>query len=219
MNTAPKQEHTLSPPKILYSFRRCPYAIRARMALQYAKIYPEIIEVNLKDKAPSFLHAAPKGTVPALILDNGTLIDESMDIINYALQQHDPDQWHPKNMQPSLTLIHLNDTHFKQAVDCCKYATRYTTQQYLQAQQKCIQILTQWDALLTKQPFFHGNHFGLADLALLPFIRQCLHLKLYQTHPLLPALRAWLQHNTTSKLFLSVMLPTTKKKISTDEKH
>jgi len=78
---------------ILYSFRRCPYAIRARMAINYAGVPVVLREVFLADKPPSMLAASSKGTVPVLVLPDGNVIDESVDIMHWALRQHDPDSW------------------------------------------------------------------------------------------------------------------------------
>ena len=78
---------------VLYSFRRCPYAIRARLALRYAGISYELKEVALRDKPAEMLALSPKGTVPVLHLHDGRVLDQSLDIMRWALVQHDPDGW------------------------------------------------------------------------------------------------------------------------------
>ncbi|OEH45913.1 hypothetical protein lpari_03101 [Legionella parisiensis] len=107
---------------ILYTFRRCPYAIRARMALTYSKIQVEQCEVGLKNKPQEMLLASPKGTVPVLILENGLVIDESIDIMVWALTQFDPDNWLSIGEKEKWhELIRLNDLKFKPILDNYKY--------------------------------------------------------------------------------------------------
>src|SRR5437868_3280183 len=101
-------------PPILYTFRRCPYAIRARMALAYAKISTIQKEISLKNKPPELLAVSPKGTVPVLILENGSVIEESLDIMLWALGRSDPENWLDRAVKTkSLELIHYNDHSFK----------------------------------------------------------------------------------------------------------
>ena len=114
---------------VLYSFRRCPYAIRARMAICYAGVPVELREILLKNKPPGMLAASPKGTVPVLVLPDGRVLDESCDVMRWALAIHDPDNW----MDPALSreasrLIAENDGSFKTHLDHYKYADRYPEQ-------------------------------------------------------------------------------------------
>ena len=83
------------PLPILYSFRRCPYAMRARLALQVSAQAVQIREIALKNKPAEMLRASPKGTVPVLVLADGTLLEESLDIMRWALERHDPEAWLP----------------------------------------------------------------------------------------------------------------------------
>ncbi|MBC7609640.1 MAG: glutathione S-transferase N-terminal domain-containing protein, partial [Polaromonas sp.] len=107
---------------VLYSFRRCPYAMRARLALAVSGVDYELREVSLKSKPPELLAASPKGTVPVLVLPNGQIIDESLDIMRWALAQNDPDGWlDVGSLDDMLTLITGNDGGFKHALDRYKY--------------------------------------------------------------------------------------------------
>lgn len=109
---------------ILYSFRRCPYAIRARMAIIYASIPVEIREVELKNKPEDMLAISPKGTVPVLEITNGAVIEESLDIMRWALAQHDLEHWLRFSNEAG-RLIKWNDGDFKYYLDRYKYADRF----------------------------------------------------------------------------------------------
>ena len=114
---------------ILYSFRRCPYAIRARMALHYAGVQVELREILLRDKPASMLAASTKGTVPVLILPEGTVLDESYDVMRWALEQYDPDGWWSDSLGTKISeLIQGNDGKFKIHLDHYKYFDRYPEQ-------------------------------------------------------------------------------------------
>lgn len=194
---------------ILYSFRRCPYAMRARMALRYAGIEVEIREVDLKNKPSHMLEVSPKGTVPVMIFKNGKVIDESLDIMYWALKQNDPDHWlsadeHERSITQNLIL--KNDTEFKMWLNKYKYADRHPEQTEQYYQQQAEQFLQKLEALLSQHTFLIGEQLGLADIALLPFIRQFAHVDRewfdtsgYQN------LRRWLDNLTGSDLFIRIM--------------
>ncbi|MEY4210086.1 MAG: hypothetical protein RLZ92_465, partial [Pseudomonadota bacterium] len=111
---------------IFYSFRRCPYAMRARLAIASSGVMVELREIELKHKPDAMLIASPKGTVPVLVLEDGLVIDESFDIMRWALQQNDPNNWLSSlNADEIKQLIAFNDGEFKQALDRYKYADRY----------------------------------------------------------------------------------------------
>ena len=113
---------------LLYTFRRCPYAIRARMAVYSAAIPIQLEEVSLKNKPQAMLELSSKGTVPVLV-DGNDVIDESLDIMLWALKQNDPDNWYvslaQKELSNSLKLISDNDGEFKTWLDRYKYADRH----------------------------------------------------------------------------------------------
>jgi glutathione S-transferase len=159
----------------LYSFRRCPYAIRARMAIKHCGIAVELREVVLSDKPAEMLATSPKGTVPVLILPDGTVIDESYDIMCWSLAINDPDNWLPDNeilRQKMDDLIETNDGPFKEYLDKYKYAARfpeYSAEDYRQQAEGQLQIL---ENLLGESSFLLGDHMTMADIAIFPFIRQ-----------------------------------------------
>lgn len=194
---------------ILYSFRRCPYAIRARMALYYAGIPVEIREVDLKNKPTHMLEMSPKGTVPVMILTDGTIIEESLDIMYWALTDNDPDHWLPTDKDELLKtqrLILKNDTEFKMWLDKYKYADRHPeqTEQYYREQAE--QFLQQLDALLNQHKFLICDQLSLTDVALFPFVRQFAFVnRTWFDQSRYQKLRSWLDGLLSSELFLEVM--------------
>ena len=161
------------PDHILYSFRRCPYAIRARLAIRSSGTRVELREVVLRDKPPSMLQASAKGTVPVLLRGDGEVIDESLDIMHWALRRHDPEGW--LEVMPSgddnSALIAACDGPFKQALDRYKYADRQPLQGdvYRREAEPFIGTLEQ---RLQKHRYLGGPRPGFADMAILPFVRQ-----------------------------------------------
>jgi glutathione S-transferase len=193
---------------VLYSYRRCPYAMRARMALAQARIDCSVEDISLKDKPKAFLDVAPKGCVPVLYFADGTIIDESLDIMLYALNQNDPDHWLPLSdrMDETLALIAQNDGAFKKALDVCKYAIRHTQDAYDEAKMYLEKTLIDWNHLIAKQGYFHGAHLGLADIALLPFIRQAMMIEPDVTaHLAIEPLRQWADARIQSDIFQLIM--------------
>jgi len=195
---------------ILYSFRRCPYAMRARLAIAISGISVEHREVVLKDKPQAMLDVSPKGTVPVLITPTGQVIDESIDIMYWALEQSDPMHWligAPVQQAITTALIIQNDQPFKHFLDRYKYADRYpdNTERYYRQQAEITldaleQKLTQNGCLLT-------DHITLADMALLPFIRQFAFVdKAWFDSAPYPKIQAWLNQFLTSALFESIMV-------------
>jgi glutathione S-transferase len=158
---------------ILYSFRRCPYAMRARMALAVSAQAVEHREILLRDKPAEMLAASPKGTVPVLVLPNGQVIDESLDVMLWALHRHDPQHWlRPEqgNMNDMLTLIAQCDGPFKQALDAYKYARTPEAQEPPRA--LATDFMVQLEIRLNANVFLFGTRLALADAAVMPFVRQ-----------------------------------------------
>jgi len=190
---------------ILYSFRRCPYAMRARFALIYAGIQLEHREIVLKSKPQAMLDISPKATVPVLQLGHHQVIDESLDIMLWSLQQHDPQAW-LRHQEEALTLIETNDNDFKPWLDKYKYADRFPEypQDFYRSQaefflQKLEQQLCQFTFLFGKQP-------TLADFAIFPFIRQFVFVnKAWFDKAPYPKLQTWLNFHLESPLFEKVM--------------
>jgi len=216
---------------VLYSFRRCPYAIRARMALHYAGIELEHREILLKDKPPAMLSASAKGTVPVLVLDHA-VIDESIDVMHWALAQHDPHGWLAQSLQHEL--IQENDSSFKYNLDRYKYFERYPEQSQQTYLSRCMVFLEKLESSLVeangvgarsvearsveekefavkstgdKSRFFLLNpSVSVLDIAIFPFIRQLAFVDKIMFDGLeLPKLHVWLDAFLNSPLFLSIM--------------
>lgn len=158
---------------ILYSFRRCPYAMRARMALILASKQCELREILLKNKPDHMLEISPKGTVPVLQLPDKVL-DESLDIISWATVSHLDNVHIFSKTEETLymELVHLFDTKFKHHLDRYKYSSRYGADPR-EHQEECKIILENLDAKINPSPWVFGPQVSLLDISILPFIRQC----------------------------------------------
>jgi glutathione S-transferase len=193
----------------LYSFRRCPYAMRARMALRYSGVAVNIVEVSLKAKPAEMLALSSKGTVPVLNVD-GQVIDESLAIMHWALAQNDPQDWllkdDPVGQQHIAGLIEENDQVFKVHLNRYKYAERYPEQpmEFYRAEGEV--FLRRLDELLEGRDYLLAEHPSLADVALMPFVRQFAHVdrEWFGQTPY-RRLQAWLQRFLESELFIGVM--------------
>ncbi|TDV53012.1 glutathione S-transferase [Pseudomonas helmanticensis] len=189
----------------LYSFRRCPYAMRARMALRYSGVPVEIIEVSLKAKPAEMLAISPKGTVPVLDAE-GRVIDESLEIMRWALAQNDPDDWLLAGDSRIAELIEANDQGFKVQLNRYKYAERYPEQPMEVYRAEGALFLQSLDELLTDRDYLLTDHASLADVALLPFVRQFAHVdREWFAQTRYVRLQAWLQRFLESDLFTSIM--------------
>ncbi|MFJ7312141.1 glutathione S-transferase [Pseudomonas sp. NPDC098747] len=189
----------------LYSFRRCPYAMRARMALRYSGVPVNIVEISLKAKPAEMLAISPKGTVPVLDAD-GRVIDESLEIMRWALAQNDPQDWLLGGDPRIAELIDANDQVFKVHLNRYKYAERYPEQPMELYRAEGAVFLHRLDELLQGRDYLLTDHASLADVALLPFIRQFAHVdrEWFAQTPYV-RLQAWLQHFLESDLFTSIM--------------
>ncbi len=193
---------------ILYSFRRCPYAIRARLAIKVSRVRVALREVVLRDKPAALLLASAKATVPVLQLSDGRVLEQSLEIMRWALEQHDPQGWlRLQEQDDALALIALNDGPFKQALDRYKYATRHPERAQSAWRDEAIELmLAPLNARLTGRPFLLRDTVSLADMAIVPFIRQFAAVEpdWFESAPLEP-LRAWTTRIVSSGLFASVM--------------
>ena len=187
---------------ILYSFRRCPYAMRARMGLWASGTACELREVVLARKPQAMLDASPKGTVPVLVLPDGSVIEESLEILRWALARNDPKDWLERD-DPDL--IHRNDGAFKHHLDRYKYHTRYDCDP-IEHRTAALDILHDLDARLQSRANLCGEKRGLADIALFPFIRQFANTDRawFDVLPL-AGLQRWLKRHLASDLFASIM--------------
>ena len=192
---------------ILYSYRRCPYAMRARMALSYAGIPIEIREISLKQKPAHMLHVSPKGTVPVLVLPDGQIVEQSLEIMQWALQQRDTDGWLSVDPQLAELLITENDGSFKQHLDRYKYAVRFPQHSAAVYRQQGELFLTKLELHLQQTSFLLSNKISLADIAIFPFIRQfaAVDNSWFESTDYIK-LRFWLQHLVESALFQGVMV-------------
>ena len=190
---------------ILYSFRRCPYAMRARLALRYAGVPVQIVEVSLKAKPAEMLALSPKGTVPVLSLD-GRVLEESLEIMRWALAQNDPQGWGLEGDERIDALIARNDSEFKVHLNHYKYAERYPEHSREHYRQRAEVILADLEQHLDGRPYLLADHPSLADAALLPFIRQFAGVEpQWFAEAPYPRLRAWLQGWLESELFKAIM--------------
>ena len=161
---------------ILHSFRRCPYAMRARMAIRYSQIEVELREVKLSQKPGEMLALSEKGTVPVLVLENGTVLEESMDIIHWALSIDDNDNWkltdQSDQYHEAMTLISENDTDFKNHLDHYKYADRNPNHPVEYYRNQGEPFLAKLNQLLSRRLYLIAGQISIADIAIFPFIRQ-----------------------------------------------
>ncbi|ABM02882.1 Glutathione S-transferase, N-terminal domain protein [Psychromonas ingrahamii 37] len=190
----------------LYSFRRCPYAIRARLALAVSSQSVFLREIILKNKPAEMLALSSKGTVPVLQLSDGTVVDESLDIMVWALARRDPNNWLQGSFTEMLSLIDENDFEFKGWLDKYKYADRFPEHSTLYYREHAEDFLMQLENRLSYTPYLFGQKISLADMAILPFIRQFSGVdKDWFEQSAYPFLKVWLANFINSQLFTSVM--------------
>ena len=192
---------------VLYSFRRCPYAMRARLALAAAGQVVELREVSLKAKAPELLEASVKGTVPVLVQADGAVLEESLEIMRWVLEQADPLGWLQADGAETAALIAQNDGPFKRHLDRFKYPDRYGEVDPLEHRAAAMAILREWEQRLAVGGWLLGAQATLADWALLPFVRQ---FRLadpdgFAAEPALDSLKDWLARFEHSELLARVM--------------
>ena len=192
---------------IIYSFRRCPYAMRARMALAVSQQKVEFREVLLRDKPKSMIELSPKGTVPVLLLNSGEIIDESLDVINWALNLNDPENWKRSNQsEKSSSLIQKNDNEFKYHLDRYKYSKRYNNEDPLEHREKCLVFIEILEEQLKSTKFLYDDKISALDISILPFIRQFRIADIDWFDSLnKPKIQNWLMNFLESELFKSIM--------------
>lgn len=193
---------------VLYSFRRCPYAMRARMALYKANIKCELREVVLKDKPESMLQLSAKGTVPVLLTSDKKVIDQSNDVMHWALNQHDPDNWLHEDASRSQYLIDYNDNEFKHFLDRYKYYVGYpehSQEHYRENAESFIKLLEN-NLLENNNVALLSDRISLVDIAIFPFVRQFARVDLdwFQASPYKSVIQ-WLYKLEESDLFKSCM--------------
>ncbi len=192
---------------VLYSFRRCPYAMRARLALAAAGQVVELREVALKAKPPELLEASAQGTVPVLVQTDGAVLEESLEIMRWALEQADPLGWLQADRADTAALIAQNDGPFKRHLDRFKYPDRYGEVEPMEHRAAALVILREWEQRLAVGGWLLGAQATLADWSLLPFVRQ---FRLadpdgFAAEPGLEGLKDWLARFERSELLARVM--------------
>lgn len=190
---------------ILYSFRRCPYAMRARMALVLNDVSVEIRELILKNKPAEMLTASPKGTVPVLIDTSGQVIEESLEVMDYAVA-HGSNTTLTVPSSDELALIDTNDNVFKKALDKYKYFDRFPEQTQADYRQQGEEFLQQLEQRLAKSTYLFGDNMCYGDIAIFPFVRQFAHVdKAWFDSAHYPHLKPWLEGFLSSASFANVM--------------
>ena len=202
------QPHSPDTPQlpVLYSFRRCPYAMRARMAIAKSGLAVELREVLLKDKPQSLLDASPKATVPVLVLPDGTVIDESSDILIWAFGKNDPDRWLFGRHAELSEMVAQNDGEFKTNLDGYKYSEWHTAKSREEYRDDGARWLAVLDKRLSSSQYLAGDSPSAIDIAIMPFIRQFANTDLawFEASSYQQVAR-WLNFWLNSELFLSVM--------------
>ena len=190
----------------LFTYRRCPYAIRSRLALYQAGIDYESIEISLKNKPGDFLALSPKGTVPVLVQSDGKIIEESLEIMLWALNINDREHWILKDNDLCQKLIFENDFHFKKNLDKYKYADRFPEHPKEYYRSQCEIFLNALEEKLQFKLYLIEDRISIADIAIFPFIRQ---FRLVDENWFLnskyDALKKWLNGLINSCMFKEVM--------------
>jgi glutathione S-transferase len=195
---------------ILYSLRNCPYAMRARLAIFKAKQTVLLRDLVLSNKPAEMISVSPKGTVPVLVLSNGTVIEESLEVMLWVLQETDPadllDCQQEGALSAMLLLINEFDNDFKTCLEAYKCAKRYQEDNVAECRAVCQQYIQQLEQRLTAHSFLMSDKESLADIALIPFIRQFARIERqwYLQSPY-PMVRQWLNSYLQSSVFTKVM--------------
>ena len=194
---------------ILYSFRRCPYAMRARFAIRASGINVEIREIKLQNKPIEFLRLSPKGTVPVLVTNSEEILDESLDIMNWALRIKDSKNWLAEgnlNQNELENILKILELEFKQNLDKYKYSTRYKNIDKNFYRDKNLIFLNKLNNLLKTNKALNCSHLSLIDYAIFPFIRQFRNVDEKWFDSLnFNFVKKWLYQIIDSEDFLSIM--------------
>ena len=191
---------------VLYSFRRCPYAIRARVTLLYSGIPVELREVVLSNKPPEFIACSQKATVPVLALNDGRVLEESLDIMHWALAQNDPDGWLETDRFAAGKLIAVNDGAFKENLDAYKYADYHPEKTAGEHRAAGEVFLRELELQLQQQTYLLGPKRSFVDVAVAPFVRQFAHVDLdWFEATSYERLKDWLRGFKDLELFVAAM--------------
>tara|TARA_B110001454_G_scaffold54003_1_gene52916 strand:- start:1808 stop:2482 length:675 start_codon:yes stop_codon:yes gene_type:complete len=202
---------------ILYSLQHCPYAMRARMGLLMARQQVMLRAITMKNKPEEMLKISPKGTVPVLLLPDKTVIDESWDIMVWALQQNDPEDLlhkdNPEDLAEMLELVRRNDKEFKPQLEIYKKSKRFRTGTETEEREKCEVFIAELEQRLSSSGAytqgngnFIGDKPGLIDYALIPFVRQFSRVnKAWFKQAPYPLLRSWIEQHMQTRLYAKAM--------------
>ncbi len=205
---------------VLYSFRRCPYAIRARWALLKTHHIVVLREVKLKNKPQEFLEISPKGTVPVLVTKDGIIIEESLDIMKWALDNSSSNAIFTNSDPSEILLIEKliiqNDTKFKYHLDRYKYSFRFDQSKQEYHKEKAFNILLDLESSITfskneNKYCLINNHESLADWSIWPFVRQfrSVNKEAFDNEQSIPLLKQWLNSYIDDPIFPKLMIKTT----------
>ena len=175
------------------------------MALSYSKIKVELKEILLNNRPSELYAVSPKGTVPVLCINNTTVIDESLDIMKWALKKNDPNLWISFNKKKQIDIIKQNDNEFKYWLDRYKYYNRFPENNRDYYKAKCGEYLLKLNQLIECNQYLLTNKLLFVDVAIFPFIRQCANVDICWFNDTYPQLANWLYNIIESKLFVSVM--------------
>ncbi len=194
---------------ILYSFRRCPYAMRARMALAISNTQCVLREVVLRDKPQAMIEASPKATVPVIIDHDGRVLEESIEIMLWALEQHDPEGWLGDDTDTTTMLSLIDDTqkNFKEHLDRYKYPNRYEDIDPIEHRTEAMKFLEILNTQIDNKIYLFGRKLMLADVAIFPFVRQFANhdRNWFDGLKKIPSVQRWLQHCLELPVFAQVM--------------
>jgi len=175
------------------------------MALSYSKVSYEHREILLRERPKILYELSSKGTVPVLQLMNGTVIDESLDIMKWCLKQNDLEGWYEDDISLQDNMILKNDNQFKYWLDRYKYHIRYKEFSFEEYQNKIKKYFDYYNKILKNNLFLMGEKVNLVDIAIMPFVRQGAHVDLNWFVKTFPALQTWLSKLKDYPLFLSTM--------------
>ncbi len=193
---------------VLYSFRRCPYCMRAHMALKNSALKIELREVVLKEMPDELLKVSTKATVPVLVMPDENSIDESWDILKWSLEQNDPDNWSGDDdqfLQDAEMLVETNDFSFKSDLDHYKYADRFPEHSAEYYRDACVEFIEELEEMLGQNSYLLSEQMSVADVAIFPFIRQfSLVDKNWFEHSDFKNVQAWLENLISTELFQDI---------------
>ena len=174
------------------------------MAIAKSQITLEHREISLKDRPPALYKISPKGTVPVLYIDKNNILEESFDIMIWAVNYSKCD-WLDINKEEQLSMVKVNDNEFKYWLDRYKYFERYPEKSKLFYQNECQSFLKRYNFILKNNKYFFGNKIQFIDVALFPFIRQCANVDIEWFNSTFENVNIWLDTIKKTNLFLSVM--------------